>query len=91
MFIKKFDEWGSFKDLVLGKYQTIAVNNDKKDFSWIDSESYKLFGRAEGLGWTLAIEELDMFDKAKSDDRIYDIRKTFVVKTHPTTYDNTTV
>ena len=91
MFIKKFDEWGSFRDLVLGKYQTIAIKNDKKDFSWIDSESYKLFGRAEGLGWTMAIEELDMFDKAKSDDRIYDIRKTFVVKTHPTTYDNTTV
>ena len=91
MFIKKFDEWDSFKDLVLGKYQTIAIKNDKKDFSWIDSESYKLFGRAEGLGWTMAIEELDMFDKAKSDDRIYDIRKTFVVKTHPTTYDNTAV
>jgi len=91
MFIKKFDEWAPFRDLVLGKYQTIAIKNDKKDFSWIDSESYKLFGRAEGLGWTMAIEELGMFDKAKSDDRIYDIRKTFVVKIHPTTYDNTTV
>lgn len=91
MFIKNFDEWDSFKDLVLGKYQTVAINNDKKDFSWIDDESYKLFGRAEGLGWTMAIEELDMFNKAKSDDRIYDIRKTLQIKQHPTTYDNTTV
>lgn len=90
MFIKKFDEWGLLKDLILGKYQTIAINNDKNYLS-IDDEPYRPFCRAEGLGWAMAIEELDMFDIAKSDYRIYDIRKTLQIKQHPTTYDNTKI
>jgi len=85
MFIKKFDEWDSLKDLILKKYQTIAINNDKK-YPQSSHDPYRLLGRAEGLGWTMAIEELGIFNKAKSDDRIYDIRKTLVVKNHPTVF-----
>lgn len=87
MFIKKFDEWDSFKDLVLGKYQTAAINNDK-NYTKNNDEPYRLFGRAEGLGWTMAIEELGLFNKAKSDHRIYSIRESFEVKTHPTVSKN---
>lgn len=83
IFVKKFDEWDSFKELVLGKYQTASINNDKKNFPWIDDAAYTLFARGEGLGWAAAVEELGISNKAKSDDIILNIRKTFVVKNHP--------
>lgn len=89
ILIRKFEEWNSFRNLVLGKYQTAAVNNDKKEFPWLDDEPYRLFGRAEGFGWVMAIEELGIFNRAKVSKILYNIRKSLVVKNHPTVYYKT--
>lgn len=62
-YIKNDTYWTEFYQLCITKYKILSMENDLKEFSWVDESPHRPVGRAEGLGWVMAIAELGLEDK----------------------------